>query len=165
MVNKSSAVIDFLIASTFSVSGFCLAVSIIIFTVSPVRHWRDGAIENQRSKSILIESIHQLIAENNNCFYFPAYELMMDELRDYRFYAEDMLHPNTVAVKYIWERFQDTYFSEQTKEINSAIEKINLLLHHRIKNANTVAKVTFEQKIKNAISDFKIKYPTLPVLF
>jgi hypothetical protein len=150
---------------SFNVIKDDLNDKIIIFTVSPVRHWRDGAIENQRSKSILIESIHQLIAENNNCFYFPAYELMMDELRDYRFYAEDMLHPNAIAIKYIWERFQDTYFSEQTKEINSGIEKINLLLQHRIKNANTEAKVAFEQKIKNAISDFKIKYPTLPVLF
>jgi hypothetical protein len=137
----------------------------ILFTVSPVRHWRDGAIENQRSKSILIESIHQLIAENSNCFYFPAYELMMDELRDYRFYAEDMLHPNTVAVKYIWERFQDTYFSEPTKEMNLEIEKINLLRQHRIKNANTEAQEAFERKIKNAIADFKTKYPALLASF
>ena len=77
----------------------------IVFTVSPVRHWRDGAIENLRSKSILIECIHQLISENRNCFYFPSYEIMMDELRDYRFYAEDMLHPNEIAIKYIWKQF------------------------------------------------------------
>ena len=89
---------------------------IILFTVSPVRHWRDGAVENQRSKSILTESVHQLITENSNCFYFPAYEIMMDELRDYRYYTEDMLHPNTTAIKYIWQRFCETYFNEETNK-------------------------------------------------
>ena len=137
----------------------------VLFTVSPVRHWRDGALENQRSKSILIESIHQLIAENGNCFYFPAYELMMDELRDYRFYAEDMLHPNAVAVKYIWQRFAETYFSEQTQQINAQLEKIHLLLQHRIKNADTQAQATFEQKIQTTIAAFKSKYPDIELGF
>lgn len=137
----------------------------ILFTVSPVRHWRDGAVENQRSKSILIESIHQLIAENANCYYFPAYEIMMDELRDYRFYEEDMLHPNKVAVKYIWQRFAETFFSEQTQHINIQLEKIHLLLQHRIKNANTEAQTAFEQKVQTTTTDFKRKYPEISVSF
>jgi lysophospholipase L1-like esterase len=119
----------------------------IIFTVSPVRHWRDGAVQNQRSKSILIESIHQLTAEHNNCFYFPAYEIMMDELRDYRFYAEDMLHPNATAVSYIWQRFADAFFDAGTKHINAQTEKINLLLQHRVKNTGTQAQAAFEEKL------------------
>lgn len=137
----------------------------VLFTVSPVRHWRDGAVENQRSKSILIESIHQLVAENSNCFYFPAYELMMDELRDYRFYTEDMLHPSAVAVKYIWQRFAETYFNEPTRQINIQLEKIHLLLQHRIKNSNTEAQVAFEQKVQTTITDFKSKYPEIAVGF
>ncbi|MFN8259627.1 MAG: GSCFA domain-containing protein [Chitinophagales bacterium] len=137
----------------------------VIFTVSPVRHWRDGAVENQRSKSILIASIHQLIDEHNNCFYFPAYEIMMDELRDYRFYAEDMLHPNEVAVKYIWQRFAEAYFSEDTQHINVQLEKINSLLQHRIINTNTEAQTHFEQKVQNTITAFKLKYPELAVNF
>lgn len=137
----------------------------IVFTVSPVRHWRDGAVENQRSKSILIESIHQIMAQNNNCFYFPAYEIMMDELRDYRFYAEDMIHPNTVAVKYIWQKFSETYFSEYTSKINKRIEKINLLLQHKIKNKNTKEQFQFEEKIKNTIQEFKQDFPNVVVDF
>lgn len=132
---------------------------IILFTVSPVRHWRNGAVENQRSKSILIESIHQLISENSNCHYFSAYEIMMDELRDYRFYEEDMLHPNKVAVKYIWERFAETYFNDDTSSINKKIEKINLLLQHRNKHPNTKEQILFEEKVKNTIFEFKYDFP------
>ncbi len=86
----------------------------IIFTVSPIRHKRDGFHENQLSKSTLLLAIEQL--QTLGAEYFPAYEIVLDELRDYRFYAEDMLHPSQVAVDYIWERFSDTYFSTSTRE-------------------------------------------------
>ncbi len=86
----------------------------IIFTVSPIRHKRDGFHENQLSKSTLLLAIEQL--QTLGAEYFPAYEIVLDELRDYRFYAEDMLHPSQVAVDYIWERFSDTYFSPSTRE-------------------------------------------------
>ena len=75
-----------------------------IFTVSPVRHIKDGFIENQQSKAHLITALHQVIKSHENSFYFPSYEIMMDELRDYRFYKEDMIHPNNIAVNYIWEK-------------------------------------------------------------
>ena len=153
------------ITSSFNEIASKLKDKTILFTVSPVRHWRDGAVENQRSKSILIESIHQLISENDNCFYFPAYEIMMDELRDYRFYTEDMLHPNQVAIKYIWQRFTETYFDDETNLINQKIEKINLLLQHRIKNAHTKSQQDFEQKIKDSIVAFKKMFPTMDVAF
>ena len=138
---------------------------IIILTVSPVRHWRDGAVENQRSKSILIESIHQIIVQHSNCFYFPAYEIMMDELRDYRFYEKDMLHPNSVAVEYIWQRFSETYFSAFTQTLNQQIAKINLLLQHRIKHENTNEQKQFELLVKNSIEKFKLENPDLKLNF
>ncbi|HNM32822.1 MAG TPA: GSCFA domain-containing protein [Chitinophagales bacterium] len=137
----------------------------VIFTVSPVRHWRDGAMENQRSKSILIEAVHQLISLNSNTHYFPAYEIMMDELRDYRFYEEDMLHPNKVAVKYIWKRFGATYFEENTVHINQRIDKINNLLQHRIKHPNTKEQRDFLAFTAKSIETFKRDYPEIETNF
>lgn len=86
----------------------------IIFTVSPIRHKRDGMHVNQISKGILLQAVDELVGHHIN--YFPAYEIMLDELRDYRFYADDMIHPSPLAVEYIWQRFQDTYFSNKTKD-------------------------------------------------
>lgn len=90
----------------------------VIFTVSPIRHKRDGYHVNQISKGILLQAVDEICGETETgtCGYFPAYELMMDELRDYRFYADDMIHPSAVAVDYIWQRFQDTYFDNKTKD-------------------------------------------------
>ncbi len=86
----------------------------IIFTISPVRHVRDGIIENNRSKARLIEAAHSIVGQNENVFYFPAYELLIDVLRDYRFYKSDMVHANEVAVNYIFEIFSKTYLDETT---------------------------------------------------
>jgi len=149
------------IVKAFQIISSSIKDKKILFTVSPVRHWRDGAVGNQRSKSILIESIHQIIEKNNNCFYFPAYEIMMDELRDYRFYAEDMIHPNTVAVKYIWQRFSEIYFAEHTTKIIKRAEKINLLLQHKIKHQNTQEQLLFEEKINQSIMEFKQDFPEI----
>ncbi len=100
----------------------------VIFTVSPIRHKRDGYHVNQISKGILLQAVEEMTSErgtdmengtwaNGQCCYFPSYEIMMDELRDYRFYADDMIHPSEVAVEYIWQRFQDTYFDNKTKDM------------------------------------------------
>ena len=86
----------------------------VIFTVSPVRHIRDGLIESQRSKASLLLAVEELVKALPFVSYFPAYELMMDDLRDYRFYEKDMIHPNQMAIDYIWEGFQRAYFSENT---------------------------------------------------
>ena len=88
----------------------------VIFTVSPIRHKRDGFHANQVSKGVLLQAVDALVQVSSACSYFPAYEIMMDELRDYRFYAADMIHPSEVAVEYIWQRFQDTYFDNKTKD-------------------------------------------------
>lgn len=107
----------------------------IIFTVSPVKYLRDGLIENNLSKSILIQSTHLLSANHElptrNCSYFPAYELVTDDLRDYRFYKEDMAHPNEQAINYIWEKFADTCFNEATKQTNEKISEITKAAAHR----------------------------------
>ena len=85
----------------------------IIFTVSPIRHFKDGAHGNQISKSTLLLAIDNTVASHKNCTYFPSYEIMMDELRDYRFYAEDMVHPSSLAVKYIFEKFKQSHISSE----------------------------------------------------
>ncbi len=78
----------------------------VIFTISPVRHAREGLVENNRSKAMLHVALHQLLQQEVDCFYFPAYELVIDDLRDYRFYAEDMVHPNYQATRYVWDKFK-----------------------------------------------------------
>lgn len=109
-----------------------------IFTVSPIRHWKDGAHENQISKSILhlaIDRLQKMYAPTLS--YFPAYEILLDELRDYRFFAEDMMHPSSVAIEYIWERFGETFFTGETIRTNSEWDQINRSLDHRPLNNQT----------------------------
>lgn len=109
-----------------------------IFTVSPIRHWKDGAHENQISKSILhlaIDKLQEMYASTLS--YFPAYEILLDELRDYRFFAGDMMHPSPVAVEYIWERFCETFFTGETIETNSEWDQISRSLNHRPLNNQT----------------------------
>lgn len=103
----------------------------IVLTVSPVRHIKDGLIENNRGKSRLIELAHLLEETIDNCLYFPAYEIQMDELRDYRFYKSDMLHPNDDAVDYIFELFSNEFTSEKTREIMKLQEQLFRLKNHR----------------------------------
>jgi hypothetical protein len=102
-----------------------------IFTISPVRHLRDGFVENNRSKANLINAVHDLVASNENCFYFPSYELVIDDLRDYRFYAEDMVHPNYQATQYVWEKFTTACIDEQSLSIMKEIGMINAAKNHR----------------------------------
>lgn len=103
----------------------------IIFTVSPVRHLKDGFEGNSRSKAILQLACDELCRQNDNVDYFPSFEIMIDDLRDYRFYASDMLHPSTEAVDYIWEKFQDRYLSKESKALLAEGEKVTKRLNHR----------------------------------
>jgi len=102
----------------------------LLFTVSPIRHWKNGAHENQLSKAILLLAVEELIRNNSHCFYFPAYEVVLDDLRDYRFYAEDMLHPSSQAIDYIWEKFTEAWFDGETLKKAREFEKINRSLNH-----------------------------------
>ncbi len=103
----------------------------IIFTISPVRHIRDGIIENNRSKARLIEAVHSMIEKNKNVFYFPAYELVIDVLRDYRFYKEDMVHANATAVNYVFESFCKTWLSEDAKKMASELKTLLYAMNHK----------------------------------
>ena len=130
----------------------------IIFTVSPVRHLKDGFTENTQSKAHLITAIHNILNESY-VFYFPSYEIMMDELRDYRFYAEDMIHPNKTAINYIWVKFVDTWFSENSKQTMKEIEVVQKGISHRPFNENSEQHKTFlknlelkKEKIKKQFS-------------
>lgn len=102
-----------------------------IFTVSPIRHLRDGAHENQLSKASLLLAIDRICSEYGQCDYFPAYEIVLDELRDYRFYAEDMVHPSQQAVDYIWECFCETAIADSDREKIREMEKLHRQSLHR----------------------------------
>ena len=120
----------------------------IIFTVSPVRHIKDGIVENNVSKARLLSAIYEVNSVNDDTLYFPSYELLMDDLRDYRFYADDLLHPNKQAVDYIWEKFSETFFENETALLNKQIDKMMLAFQHRPFNEDSVAHQKF---ISNSI--------------
>lgn len=126
-----------------------------IFTVSPVRHIKDGFIENQQSKSTLNLAIHQICAEYDTCSYFPSYEIMMDDLRDYRFYKNDLLHPNDMAIDYIWEQFSKAYFSEESRDFNGQIKQFNQSINHRPFNPKSEKHQDFIKKLIEQIEEFE----------
>ncbi len=103
----------------------------IILTISPVRHLRDGFVENNRGKATLIQAVQQLTEKNTDCFYFPAYELIIDDLRDYRFFAEDMVHPNYAATNYVWEKFIATCIDESSQQLMKEIAVIVAAKNHK----------------------------------
>ena len=103
----------------------------ITFTISPVRHLREGLIENNRSKAVLIHAVHELVNQCNQVDYFPAYEYVMDDLRDYRFYAEDLVHPNFAASGYVWDKLVDTYMDHKTQAIMKQIAELQLAMNHK----------------------------------
>lgn len=133
----------------------------IILTVSPVKYLRDGLIENNLSKSILIQSVHQLLTATANCHYFPAYELVTDDLRDYRFYKEDMAHPNEQAINYVWEKFSEVYFSDETNSLIKNIKDITQAAEHRPINENTEQHKKFKQTYFQKCNELEKKYPHL----
>lgn len=133
----------------------------VIVTVSPVRHIRDGIVENQRSKATLLLAAEQLTQQFSFVHYFPAYEILMDDLRDYRFYNEDMIHPNDTAIAYVWEAFQDSFFSESTKNILREVEALNRLLAHRPLFPETNEYQAFLRKQVKKSDAIQAKYPFL----
>jgi hypothetical protein len=118
----------------------------VVFTVSPVRHWKDGVVENQRSKSVLHLAISELEEQFENVSYFPAYELIMDDLRDYRFYEKDMLHLNEQAVDYIWNKIEVTYLEPESVSLMHSIRKLLLATNHRPFNVASLAHQQFVKK-------------------
>ncbi len=133
-----------------------------IFTVSPVRHIKDGFTENTLSKAHLIAAIHKTITNHkSHIIYFPSYEIMMDELRDYRFYAEDMLHPNQTAIDYIWIQFFENYISESVFGLMNEICSIQKGLQHRPFNPNTESHQKFVLTLEEKMKRINERLPTI----
>jgi hypothetical protein len=134
----------------------------IIFTVSPVRHIKDGFTQNQWSKANLISALHEVLQtppSGAGGHYFPSYEIMMDELRDYRFYAEDMIHPNQTAIDYIWERFTQAWVSADAEGIMKTVDTIQKGLKHRSFNPDSAQHAAFLAKLNDRITALQKEYP------
>ena len=132
-----------------------------IFTVSPLRHIKDGLHENQLSKAALLLAVDQVCKDFDNAHYFPAYEILMDELRDYRFYKEDMIHPTEQAVRYIWERFIDFAIDPTEKPAMQAAAELRLMLHHKPLFPESDSYRKFELQREQRIADIKREYPQI----
>jgi hypothetical protein len=133
----------------------------IIFTISPVRHLREGFVENNRSKAALINAVHNAVEKYKNVFYFPAFELVIDDLRDYRFYAEDMVHPNYAATNYVWEKFVPTAIDEPSQELMKTINEINAAKNHKPFNASSEAHKKFLKTNFEKVNNLHQQYPYL----
>ena len=133
----------------------------IVITVSPVRHIKDGIIENQRSKARLIEVAHTLTENLQNVSYFPAYEWLMDDLRDYRFYSDDLIHPAQNAIQYIWEKFSDHYFNTQTLDVLKEVQDILNAGAHTLFQSNSAESIDFKKRYTEKIHRLVKKQPYL----
>lgn len=127
----------------------------VVFTVSPVRHLKDGFIENQRSKAHLLAAVHQIKGTS----YFPSYEIMMDELRDYRFYNEDMVHPSQFAIDYIWEKFKEVWVAPKTYPILEKVDAVQKGFFHRPFNPSSGKHQQFLKSLEEKITYLQKEYP------
>lgn len=130
----------------------------VVFTISPVRHWKDGAHGNQISKSILFLAVEKLLEHSTGPEYFPAYELVMDDLRDYRFYDDDMLHLSASAIDYIWDAFCDCYFERETLSLWNEVNKISKAIYHRIQTDSKEQIFKFAENIISKIDSVTSRY-------
>lgn len=133
----------------------------IIFTVSPVRHYRDGIVENNRSKARIIESVHQLCEKFPQAYYFPAYELVIDILRDHRYYDIDFVHPNYLATDYVWNRLTEACMNEPTLQLMKQVYEIAIARGHRPRFPQTEAHKKFRQSYVQKIRALMAQYPYL----
>lgn len=131
----------------------------LIFTISPVRHLRDGFVENNRSKARLIEAVHETVAAYEGAFYFPAYELVIDDLRDYRFFAEDMVHPNYAATGYVWEKFISTCIEEESIKLMKQLSDIRIAFNHKPFNPHSAAHQKFLASYAAKVEALKKEHP------
>jgi len=133
----------------------------VVFSVSPVRHIKDGAHANQVSKSTLFLAVEKLLEHRTSPRYFPAYELLMDDLRDYRYYADDMLHPSDAAIEYIWNAFVSSYFGNDTKELWKEISAVSRGMGHRFRSDSAVQREQFVRKMLSKIDAIAARVPYL----
>lgn len=133
----------------------------ILFTVSPVRYIRDGVVENNLSKAVLLQSVHHLVNKFNRLFYFPAYELVIDDLRDYRFYKEDLVHPNELAINYVWEQVIKAAISEGSQGLLHQIADINRAARHRPFNPESSQHQQFLRTYAGRVEQLMVEHPEL----
>lgn len=136
----------------------------VVVTVSPIRYAKYGYHGSQLSKATLQLAADKLVKANANCTYFPAYEIVNDELRDYRFYREDMLHPSDQAVEYIWQRLQETYLSNSAKDFIEKWKPLKEAIRHRPFNPDGAEYIAFANKTKENIAKLRLQYPLLPLI-
>ncbi len=134
----------------------------VVVTVSPIRYAKYGYHGSQLSKATLQLAADKLVKANVNCTYFPAYEIVNDELRDYRFYREDMLHPTDQTVEYIWQRLQETYLSNSAKDFIESWRPLKEAIRHRPFNPEGAEYIAFANKTKENIAKLRLQYPLLP---
>lgn len=130
----------------------------IVFTVSPVRHIKDGLAQNNRSKGRLIDVAHNLCEKFSHCTYFPAYELVVDVLRDYRFYNADMLHPSEQAVTFVWDHFVQTFMNDFTQDYLSKLGKLQQLMNHKSRFEQTEAHAKLQTHIRQQLAQLHQEY-------
>ena len=133
----------------------------ILFTISPVRHLREGAVENNRSKAALISAVHHLVDKFDRLYYFPAYELVIDDLRDYRFFAEDLVHPNYFATEYVWEKFTVSCLLDPARSLMEEIAAINRAVKHKPFNPDSEAHRKFLDTYRGKMEELRSKHPYL----
>ena len=136
----------------------------MIFTISPVRHIRDGVIDNNRSKSRLIEAVHHIVNKFPGLYYFPAYELVIDVLRDYRFYDIDMVHPNYPATEFVMEKFKENFIDVETQQLMEEVKKIVIARKHKAFQPETNAHKTFLKSHFDKTKELQSKFPFLNLL-
>lgn len=136
----------------------------MVVTVSPIRYAKYGYHGSQLSKATLQLAADKLVKANVNCTYFPAYEIVNDELRDYRFYREDMLHPTDQTVEYIWQRLQETYLSNAAKDFIESWRPLKEAIRHRPFNPDGAEYIAFANKTKENIAKLRLQYPLLPLI-
>lgn len=136
----------------------------VVVTVSPIRYAKYGYHGSQLSKATLQLAADKLVKANVNCTYFPAYEIVNDELRDYRFYREDMLHPTDQTVEYIWQRLQEKYLSNSAKDFIESWRPLKEAIRHRPFNPEGAEYIAFANKTKENIAKLRLQYPLLPLI-
>lgn len=136
----------------------------VVVTVSPIRYAKYGYHGSQLSKATLQLAADKLVKANVNCTYFPAYEIVNDELRDYRFYREDMLHPTDQTVEYIWQRLQEKYLSNSAKDFIESWRPLKEAIRHRPFNPDGAEYIAFANKTKENIAKLRLQYPLLPLI-
>ena len=136
----------------------------LVFTISPVRYLKDGAHQNQLSKSTLHLALNEYLHQDNRAYYFPSYEIFIDELRDYRYYAADMIHPSDVGIEHVWKRFSETFFDTASSQLMNQVADIQTALNHRPQFPESKQYQLFKQRLEQKIATLKKILPQIALL-